>query len=236
MKRFVILIVAVLTLFGGFAFAEESPTASPKNPPAKGKGAKAAAKTPDVKPERAAELLTFVREHHPELADLLEQLRPMKTSEYQAALKDLDRDVRRLEQQEKKAPKRYESELGLWKARSRIRLLSARLSVSEDDELKELLKAELRGLRQQELAALQLEIDIVRQNLEKQQRRLEQLEKQAAEFPSNDEEWLVKKLAALEQENQKQNAKRKDKAKEKDSAKAKKSKPAPTVKAEANED
>jgi hypothetical protein len=225
------LIVALLTLSGGLAFAADDLAAPANNPPAKAKGAKAAAKAPDVKPERAAELLAFVREHHPELAELLEQLRPMKAAEYQAALKDLDRDVRRLEQQEKKAPKRYESELGLWKTRSRIRLLSARWSVSQDGELKELLKTELRGLRQQELAALQLEIEIVRQNLERQRRRLEQLEQQVAKFPSNDEEWLEKKLAALEQENLQQNAKRKNKTPAKAKAKPEIS---PTVKAEAN--
>lgn len=186
----------------GIAPAQDKP-----KPPAKAETAKSKPNKPanaKIGAEREKELLTFVREHHQELANLLDQLKPMKAAEYEAALKDLDRDVRRLEQVKTKSPNRYDPELGLWASRSRIRLLAARLSMSEeDDELRQRIKDELRGLRQHELEVLELEIDSVKQHLDKQQRRLEQLQKQSADLQTNDEAWLQKKLMALENEHRK---------------------------------
>jgi hypothetical protein len=193
--------ILLLGLIAGIAPAQDQPKPPAKADAAKAKPNKFGSKLNlKIGREREGELLTFVREHHPELADLLDQLKPMKAAEYQAALKDLDRDVRRLDQLKTKSPNRYEPELSLWISRSRIRLLSARLAMSEDGELREKLKEELRELRRRESDVLQLEIDAVRQNLDRQQRRLAQLEQQAAELKGDDEQWLAKKLAALEKE------------------------------------
>ena len=64
------------------------------------------------------------------------------------------------------------------------------------------LKDELRELRRQELSVLQLEIEAVKLGLDKQQRRLKQLETQAAELNGDNEVWVEKKLTALEREHQ----------------------------------
>jgi hypothetical protein len=209
---------AALMLVGAIAGLAPAQVQDEKRPagkaakPQKSPGKNALAK---IGPEREAELLGFVREHHPELAELLDQLKPMKASEYETALRTLDKDVRRLDQLKTKSPNRYEPELALWASRSRIQLLSARLAMSEeDDELRKKLKDELRELRRHEFEVLQLEIDSVQQALDRQQRRLKQLEQQAAELKGDDEKWLARKLAALENEHRKNEAS-KDKSKEK---------------------
>ena len=126
--------------------AKPSPPVIPQQKPAKNSA--------PVDPTREAELLTFVREHHAELADLLAQLKPQDVAKYQAALTDLDRDFKRLDQLRQRSSANYENELNLWKSRSRVRLLAARLSMTGDPALREELKAALRNLRQQEMASL----------------------------------------------------------------------------------
>jgi hypothetical protein len=167
--------------------------------PAAVKNDKPAAKTPVVDSAREAELLTFLREHHAELADLLAQLKPQDIAKYQAALADLDRDFKRLDQLRKRSSINYENELNLWKSRSRVRLLAARLSMSGDAALREELKAALRDLRQQELAALDREMTGLKASLEKQQQKLDKLERQHAKLQSGGDQWVEQQLTALEQ-------------------------------------
>ncbi len=65
---------------------KDSGKGKPDNQPAARQPAKAdGPPTPDA--EAAA--LAFVREHHPELAELLARLKPMKLAEYQLAVREL---------------------------------------------------------------------------------------------------------------------------------------------------
>lgn len=164
------------------------------------KADKRAGKVAKISATREEELLQFVHEHHPELAELLEQLKPMSSDEYLAALGDLDRDVRRIEGVRKGATGRFDAELNLWKSRSRIRLLAARLTVSSDEDLRGKLRDELRQLRKLELEAVQRELSATQQLLEKQQRKLEQLEKRSSDLQGEDESWVERKLSDLERE------------------------------------
>lgn len=164
------------------------------------KADKKAGKVAKISPSREGELLQFVHEHHPELAELLEQLKPMSSDQYLAALGDLDRDVRRIEGVRKGTTGRSEAELNLWKSRSRIRLLAARLTVSSDEDLRGKLRDELRQLRRLELEAVQRELSATQQTLEKQQRKLEQLKKRSSDLQGEDESWVERKLADLERE------------------------------------
>jgi chromosome segregation ATPase len=191
------LAAATLGAIGSVTVSQDK-AAAQAAAPAQAKPGKSSANGAEIDANREGELLAFVQAHHPELGELLRQLKPMKVSEYQTALRALDRDVRRLDQLRKKSPTRYEPELSVWASRSRVRLLAARLSMEQDEELRQQLRSELRELRRRELGVLQLEIETVRQNLEKQQRRLEQLERQSEELQGEDEEWVERKLSALE--------------------------------------
>ncbi len=210
MSRLVITLFAGLVacgLLGSSMPAQDQPSdaAPPAEKPKGEKGAKGeksekgAGKSKQVLAEREAELLAFVKSQHPELAALLEHLKPVQAKEYQAAVHDLDRDVRRLEVLRKKAPKQYDRELSLWVTRSRIRLLAARLSMSEDAAVREELRAQLRQLRELELASLQQEIGPLQQSIEKQQLMLQKLQQRLSDLQVSDDEWLARQMAELPQ-------------------------------------
>jgi hypothetical protein len=201
--------LVVLMLVGSCFIAavlaqDESQPAKPAAAAAEKKPDKKAAKAAKLSAAREEELLQFVHEHHPELAELLDQLKPMSSEQYRAALRDLDRDVRRIENVRKGSSARHDVELNLWKSRSRIRLLAARLTVSSDEELRGKLRDELRQLRQLERDSVMHEITSAQQVLEKQQRKLEQLARRASELEGDDDSWVEKKLSALEREQQQQ--------------------------------
>jgi hypothetical protein len=99
-------------------------------------------------PEREAAALTFVRAHHPELAELLDRLKSRRPQEYQKAVRELFRASERLAQSQELQPQRYEMELNEWKLQSRIQLLVARMSMGRTPEL----EAELRHLLAEQLA------------------------------------------------------------------------------------
>ncbi len=84
----------------------------------------------DAKKESQAEIaaMLFVRENHPELATLLDQLKPMKPEEYRKAIRELAQVGKSLATLKTNNPRRYEAALESWKARSRVQLVAARLS------------------------------------------------------------------------------------------------------------
>src|SRR4051794_19433210 len=76
----------------------------------------------DAKNESQAETvaMAFVREHHPELATLLDQLKPMKPDQYRRAVRELAQVSKTLSTLKTNNPRRYEASLESWKARSRV--------------------------------------------------------------------------------------------------------------------
>ena len=80
--------------------------------------------------------LSFAKEHHPELASLLETLKQKSAPEYNRGIRELHNSVERLERIKEKHPARLKSEIEAWKTDSQIRLLSARWMLSPSDKLK----------------------------------------------------------------------------------------------------
>lgn len=116
-----------------------------KNKPNGRNTAKARAKDaaiPAFTPERETAALSFVREHHAEVADLLENLRKTRPEQYRRAARELFRASERVAQWKDRDPTRYELELQTWKINSRIQLLLARSTMSPDIDV----DAELRSL------------------------------------------------------------------------------------------
>src|SRR5579883_918317 len=118
---------------------------APKAPPAPAKPAAApqTAKTPAARkpaaaplsPQREAEALAFAREHHPELAALIDKLRKDNRRQFDRALRELAQDRDRLVRLQKQAPAQYEFALAIWKLDSRAHLLAARMTMSQDPAL-----------------------------------------------------------------------------------------------------
>ncbi|HVX11913.1 MAG TPA: hypothetical protein VHC22_12085 [Pirellulales bacterium] len=99
----------------------------------------------------------FVREHHVDLVELLERLKSTKPKEYQQAVKELYRDSQRLTAVQDRDAEKYELDLRAWQLDSRIRLLTAKLSLSDQPELQEDLKAALADRADVRLAQKELE-------------------------------------------------------------------------------
>ena len=79
-------------------------------------------------PADEAAALAFVGENHPELAELLARLKSMKPEEYRKAVTELSQAAEKLGQLKGRDPRRYDAALEVWKARSRVNLLAARLA------------------------------------------------------------------------------------------------------------
>jgi hypothetical protein len=127
--------------------------------------------------EREAAALTFVRSHHPELADLLAQLKAANVTEYQRAIRDLFLSSEHLAQIEERNPQRYDLELQNWRVNSRIQLLVARMTMQPspalESELRQVL-AERIEVREQ---LLEFEHERAQSRLAETNARLEEFRK-----------------------------------------------------------
>ena len=99
-------------------------------------------------PEREAAALAFVRRHHPELATLLHRLKPMNQDEYERAIVELFATSENLAGLLVSNPKRHDAALEVWKARSRVDLITARLASGApapevESQLRQALEAQL---------------------------------------------------------------------------------------------
>ncbi|MBI1902045.1 MAG: hypothetical protein HYS13_13160 [Planctomycetia bacterium] len=131
------LVLAALVLLSAVALGQDKASnetvstdtsAAPKTPR---KAAQAA--LPAFSPAREAAALSFVKQHHAELAKVLEPLKKANAAEYEKAVRELFRTSERLAGIKERDERRYAIELDTWKANSRIRLLAARLSMSSDN-------------------------------------------------------------------------------------------------------
>lgn len=145
----------------------------------------------DDKPSDAATkaALAFAREHHPELADLLEQLRKNAPKEFAAAVSDLDKSRQRIERN-KSSSERYRLELEEWKVNSRIRLLVARFAMGQDATI----EAELRSAIEQRT---QLRLALLEEERARLQQRIEKIDEQIAQQKERSTEQVNKELTAL---------------------------------------
>lgn len=109
--------------------------------------------------EREQAAMALVREHHPDLVELLKRLKATKEKDYRQAVRELYRDSQRLESFRQRDEERYSLELRAWQLASRIRLLTAKLSLEDRPELQEELKTALAEQAEVRLAIRKLERD-----------------------------------------------------------------------------
>ncbi len=180
--------LAVLWLGGLLALADESPRRSRPVDPKPSRVEKANASP--LAPEREEFTLAFVREHHPELAALLESLKAMRPKEYQRAIGELYPVSRSLENLKLHNPRRYELGLELWKSKSKAELLAAKLVSTPSAELESQLRIALEN---------QLELEIRQQQAEQEQlkARLNQVETTIKRLNDNREKLIESRLQGL---------------------------------------
>ena len=155
------------------------------------------AKVPGFTKEREAAALTFVRTHHPELADLLEQLRNNDRVEYRKAVVELFASSERLGQIQENNPARYDLELQLWKLTSRIHVLAARLAMetsAKSDTTTPATAATDQELRQALTEELHVRQQLVQLDRDKAAARLATLDKHLEQLRRNQDQQVEQRL------------------------------------------
>lgn len=107
--------------------------------------------------DKEALALALVREHHPELSELLEQLKADNPKQYQQAIAELYGSSLRLSQFKEKDAERYRLELKAWQLDSRARLLAAKLTMETRPESEGQLRAVLAEREDVRIELLSLE-------------------------------------------------------------------------------
>ncbi|MEX1039150.1 MAG: hypothetical protein WDZ51_00870 [Pirellulaceae bacterium] len=142
-------------------------------------------------PEREAAALTFVRRHHPELEQLLDQLRSMDEREFTKAVRELFRVSERLAGVRERNADLYQLQLALWKASSRVQLLAAQVRISPEDM----------RLRQQLRVGLQLKMKAQREVMEfdlaRAKDRAQRLEEQLSRMEANQDQIIQREIRSL---------------------------------------
>lgn len=145
---------------------------------------------PAVNAKTEASVVEFARTHHPELANLLEQLKTNAPSEYRSAILDLEKTRDRLEKSRKNAPERADLELAEWKVNSRIRLMVARMAMGGDSSLEKDLKEALKE-------RADLRVQLLSDERDRLRRRLEKLDENIAEQQRRASDQVEKEFAGL---------------------------------------
>lgn len=130
--------------------------------------------------EREVVAMTFASKHHPELAELLANLKGENPAEFQRAMKELSQSAERINRIEDKNPELYLFAVNGWKLDSRIRLLSARLVMADNPAQEAELKALIQQRNELKLRQLKLEREKVSERLKHIEREIAVLEQDQA--------------------------------------------------------
>ena len=119
--KWCLMLAIILTPMWGFAYA-----------PAKSNNSRS--DMGEMTPERESAAMKFAELHHPELVALLTALKETNTNQFHRAVEEIFRTSEKLARLKTRSKERYQIELDLWIANSRLNLLIASLAMSEDRE------------------------------------------------------------------------------------------------------
>lgn len=144
--------------------------------------------------ETEKSVLEFVKEHQPELADLLNFLKKRKSKDYDIAMRESRKVRDRLLSIKARDSELYDVELAIWKNAAQIRLLAASAS-AKSRKLSQEDRARLEGLIKHEN-----ELNIQRLSLEKArlESRVNQLSQQLARRQEQSESVVSKSIKTWE--------------------------------------
>jgi hypothetical protein len=129
-----------------------------------------------------AAVQAFAREHHPELAALLEQLETADPAAFAAASAEIGRTLERLERLRERQPELHEAKLQDWKLSSRIRLALARMALTKDPDPQ--LDEELRELVRQRQTWQRVAYAAEREKIVKRLERIDEILEEQARDPA----------------------------------------------------
>jgi hypothetical protein len=143
---------------------------------------------------REAAARAFVRQNHPELAELLEQLKAMKPDQYEQAINELWQVNRQLAAYKKNDERRYQPALDVWKARSRAQLVAAQMaSGTSSPQLESRLREALKNQVDAEIRQQRNERVLVQERLRKLDEAIDRLESRRDKIVESRYQLLHKK-------------------------------------------
>jgi hypothetical protein len=140
--------------------------------------------------EAEATVLPFVEEHHSQLLSVLTALKQSNPKEYEAAIADILKTLRRLSQLEKRNKTLYDVDLDAWKTQSRIDLMMAR-AIAKEHSLDE---AALRSLVAQRRA---IQVKRLKVELEQLDDRKKQLQDSLVRLEDNEKERMDQQVLGM---------------------------------------
>ena len=125
---------------------------------------------------RRAYVIEFVHENHPKMEELLLAIEESHPSKFRSAVKRISKTLSRMKVFEKRHPKRYVALVELWKVKSEIELLTARLANQDDPELRKQMDALIEVFIDNRRQVLEFSKRHIEQRLERADRLLEMIE------------------------------------------------------------
>jgi hypothetical protein len=140
--------------------------------------------------EQESQSIAFVRQHHPELVQLLQRLKDMNREEYESALKEILKVRRRLEALEKRDSELWAVDLDAWKIQSQIDLMLARAVVHDKD----FERQSLRVLVEKKVTNQRKRLELEQKSLATRQK---QVEESLARLQGNEQERVNQQMTTL---------------------------------------
>lgn len=119
----------------------------------------------DLFQRRRTTVLEFVHENHPKMEALLLALEESEPTKFRSAIKRIGKTLWKIRSMKDRQPERYAASVELWKAKSEIEMLTARLANQDNPD--PVLRAQLDAL-------VEVFVDSRRQLLEIEKRHIEQ--------------------------------------------------------------
>ncbi|MHC5537460.1 hypothetical protein ACYOEI_04415 [Singulisphaera rosea] len=144
-------------------------------------------KPAEIPEKHKAATLEFINDNHHELFELLSQLRTMRPAEYDQAIRELYPISRSLDELKRRDRRRYSAGLAVWKAKSRVVLLAAKLACAPEagldrEELKRQLRAGVREQLDAEIAQQKLECIVAEEQVKRLKANVERMESSHAKL------------------------------------------------------
>ena len=143
---------------------------------------------PEISAADETAVISFVKEHHTQLADVLQSLKSRHAQAYARAIADLNRTRERLEQLQNRDEARYERELEMWKTKSRIQLLVVRIKMNPEDAA---LRHEFKSLVGRQVEQHKEQLLSERQRIEQ---RLAKIDEQLEKLSENSDQLIERQM------------------------------------------
>lgn len=150
-----------------------------------------------VSPQTERVVMKFARQHHAELATLLQQLKEIDEGKYHSAILELSRTYDRLERSRQRSKERYETDLDLWKIDSRVKLLVARSIGGMEEETRAEIKQLLLRRNRIRHDQLVVERDRLQSRLIRVEEQVEELKTRSDVVAEQEMERLLKSVSRL---------------------------------------